>query len=57
MNKGRQWVEGSIHNSGRIVWDNNNVFWTNKFICDILNNNEWNSIRLNQHQRRGKFYW
>ena len=56
MNKERQWVEDGIHDSERIVWDNNNVFWTNKFICDILNNNEWNSIRLNQHQRRGKFY-
>ena len=33
------------------------IFQTDKLICNILNDDEWDPIELDQHQRSGEFYW
>jgi len=50
-------VEDSIYNSKGIVWTNNNVIWTHKFTNNVLDHNEQNSLRFNQHWKSRKFHW
>ena len=57
MNSGEKWVEGGIHNSRRIVWTNSDVFLDYKLPCDVLNNDKWDSLGLDQHQESSELYW
>ena len=50
-------MEDSIHNSGRVIWTNYNVLWTYKLSSNVLNNDEWDSIGLDQHWRSSEFHW
>ena len=46
--EGRQ-VEGSIHNTRRVIWANSNVLWIYKFTGNILDHNEQNSAESYQY--------
>ena len=56
MNKEKRWVEGSVHNTGKILWTNSNILWLDKLTYNVSNNNEWDSVRFDQHQKIGKPY-
>jgi len=56
MDKGRRWVEDSIHHTRRVIQANSNVFWTYKFTSNVSDHDEWNSVGSHQHWKSGKFY-
>jgi len=45
MDKGERWVEGSVHNAGRVIWTNYNILWTYKLSSYTPNNNEQDLMR------------
>ena len=57
MNKGRGQVEGSIHDPRRGIWTYSDVLWAYKFPSNILNNDKWDSLELNQHWESSDLYW
>ena len=57
MDKGEKWVEGSVHNTRKIIWTNCNILWTYKFSSNILNNDEQDLIRFDQYWEGSKLHW
>ena len=57
MNKGREWVEGSVHDTREVIWANSYVLWINELTCDFSDHNKQNLIRSHQHWESGEFYW
>ena len=49
MDKEERQVEGSVHNTEKVIWTNYNILWTHKFSSDIPNNDEQDFIGLDQH--------
>ena len=44
MDKGRRWVEGSIHNTKRDIQANSNVLWIDKFTSNFLDYDKQNPV-------------